>query len=65
MQFIAQDLSQEELNKGTGCSLKNAKANDFTPQDWTGNCYTSFLHSETNIIMNCNDNNNDLPCTLI
>ncbi|XP_060565003.1 solute carrier family 49 member A3-like [Ruditapes philippinarum] len=35
MQFIAQDLSQEELNKGTGCSLKNAKANDFTPQDWT------------------------------
>ncbi|XP_052770532.1 solute carrier family 49 member A3-like [Mya arenaria] len=35
MQFIAQDLSEEELEKGTGCSTSNQKANDFTPQDWT------------------------------
>lgn len=36
MQFIAQDLSQEEKDKGVGCNQKNASANDFVPQDWTG-----------------------------
>lgn len=36
MQFIAQDLSPEDKEKGTGCNQKNLSANDFEPQDWTG-----------------------------
>ena len=50
MQFMTKDLSASELRKGTGCNETNQKANDFTPQDWTGkreivNC--TILHLNT------------------
>ena len=50
MQFMTKDLSASELRKGTGCNETNQKANDFTPQDWTGkreivNC--AILHLNT------------------